>query len=134
MIKIIIQKIKTRKIGKNAIIFYLPDEKKSRLRAFARTRAKKSIFWTTHLPPLVYIDIECPLIVSFIINTCTRPFFSPPIKERIFAQFTIKNDLYCALRDFKKNVVFIHEILSQNCIHIPFWGSNWRLNKRIIVC
>ena len=40
MIKRIIQKIKTRKIGKNAIIFYLPDEKKSRLRAFARTRAK----------------------------------------------------------------------------------------------
>ena len=40
MIKIIIQKIKTRKIGKNAIIFYLPDEKKSSIRAFARTRAK----------------------------------------------------------------------------------------------
>ena len=43
MIKIIIQKIKTRKIGKNAIIFQLPDMKKSRLRAFARTRAKNQI-------------------------------------------------------------------------------------------
>ena len=42
MIKRIIQKIKTRKIGKNAIIFYLPDEKKSSIRAFARTRAKNS--------------------------------------------------------------------------------------------
>ena len=40
MIKRIVQKIKNRKIGKNTIIFYLPDEKKSRLRAFARTRAK----------------------------------------------------------------------------------------------
>ena len=41
MIKRIVQKIKNKKIGKNTIIFYLPDEKKSRLRAFARTRAKK---------------------------------------------------------------------------------------------
>ena len=40
MIKRIVQKIKNKKIGKNTIIFYLPDEKKSRLRAFARTRAK----------------------------------------------------------------------------------------------
>ena len=49
MIKRIIQKIKTRKIGKNAIIFYLPDEKKSRLRAFARTRAKKR--WIYNINP-----------------------------------------------------------------------------------
>ena len=43
MIKRIVQKIKTKKLEKSENFFQSGDmEKKSRLRAFARTRAKKN--------------------------------------------------------------------------------------------
>ena len=43
MIKRIVQKIKTKKNGEIGEIFGRPDGKKSSVRAFARTRAKKNI-------------------------------------------------------------------------------------------
>ena len=77
MIKRIVQKIKNKKIGKNKIIFYLPDEKKSRLRAFARTRAKKC---SCHLvinpkfnikPTLIeLINTKIKCVVELIDNVC----------------------------------------------------------------
>ena len=58
-----------------------------------------STFWTTYLPPLVYVDIECP--PSAFIGSIAK------IKMPVFAIFKIvlvrKADEHRILQEFEQN-------------------------------